>query len=224
MKSNAEYMLEEALERALGRKRDRFVEAYGLQSKSALVWQCMPEEALAVDVADQTLRAAIQEGTNAFSDTGWWCGFKVGRRPALVFDGLASTSDADASGWVTEVHEDGHFLAGVWTFPEVSANGQASRPAVADFYVDAFRDFALVAGKVYEAASYTSSVVVTCTMLHANQLPLAGNRDHILAPAVKRQVLRWPLLRAECPGHVQVACSAMAAQFMRAYGRAVPKG
>ena len=90
MKSIAEYSLEEALERALGRKRDSFVEAYGLQSKPALVWQCMPEEVLAVDVGNQAVRAAIQEGASAFSDTGWWCGFQAGRRPALVFEGLAS--------------------------------------------------------------------------------------------------------------------------------------
>lgn len=224
MKSTAEYSLEVALERALGRKRDSFVESYGLQSKPALVWQCVPEEALAVDVADHALRAAIQEGASASSDAGWWCGFQARGRPALVFEGLASTSDADGSGWVTEIHEDGHFLAGVWTFPEVSANGQTSRPAVAGFYVDAFRDFALVAGKVYQAASYTSGVVVTCTMLHADQLPLAGSRDHILAPAVRRQVLRWPLLTVKSPDHIKVACTAMAAQFMRAYGRVVPKG
>lgn len=212
------------MERVLARKRDSFVEDYGLRAKPALVWQCMPEESLDVDVVDDALRTAIQEGAGAVSDTGWWYGFNGGRRPVLVFDGLASTSAADASGWATEVHADGHFMAGVWSFPEVVLNGQTSRSAVADFYVDAFRDFAYVAGKVYKAASYTRTVSVTCTMLQANQLPMAGHRDRIIAPAVQRQVLRWPMLTVESPGHMEVACSAMAAQFMRAYGRAVPKG
>lgn len=224
MTSAAEYSLEDALERVLARKRDSFAEDYGLRAKPALVWQCMPEESLDVDVVDDALRTAIQEGAGDVSDTGWWYGFNAGRRPVLVFDGLASTSAVDASGWATECHADGHFMAGVWTFPEVSPNGQTPRAAVADFYVDAFRDFASVAGKVYEAVSYSSRVVLTCTMLQANQLPLAGHRDRIIAPAVQRQVLRWPMLTVESPGHLKVACSAMAAQFMRAYGRAVPKG
>jgi hypothetical protein len=223
MKTAADYSLDEALERAFERKRVNFIADYELGERPALVWQCMPAEPLVVDVANEPLREVLRDGAAAISDTGWWYAFKSGRRPTFVFEGLASSAVADATGCATEVHADGHVLAGLWTFPEVSSNTQTPSPAVAEFYTEAFRDFGFVAGKVYEATVYTRSALVTCTMLRSNQLPLAGSRDRILTPAVNRGELRWPIMTVEGPGHVSTACEAMAAQFMRAYGRVAPK-
>lgn len=223
MKTADDYSLDEAIERAFERKRVNFVADYELGARPALIWQCMPVETLMLDVTNEPLREALREGAAAISDVGWWCAFKSGRRPALVFEGLASSTASDAAGWATEVHADGHFLAGVWTFPEVSSSAQTPIPAVADFYADAFRDFGFVARKVYEAAVYNAGALVTCTMLRSNKLPLAGSRDGILAAAVNRSELRWPVLTVEGPEYILTACAAMAAQFMRSYGRVAPK-
>ncbi len=218
----ADNLLDEALERTFERKRVNFVADYEFGEIPALIWQCMPAKPLVVDIINEPLRDVLQAGAAAISDPGWWYAFKSGRRPSLVFDGLASSTAADASGWATEVHADGHFQAGIWTFPKVSLNTETRSSAIATFYTDAFRDFGFVASKIYQAALYTGGAFVTCTMLHSNQLPLIGGHDYILAPAVNRGELRWPVLTVDGTGHISTACTAMAAQFMRAYGRADP--
>jgi hypothetical protein len=219
MMSVEAYSLAQFREEVLGRKLDAFVEDYSLGPKPALVFQSMPLEAIGIDVSNDAIRTSIQEGAGAISDTAWWCAFKAGGRSVLVFDGLASSSEADEQGWASEVHVDGHFLAGLWTFPDFHEHGQASRPAVASFFVDAFRDFGFVARKVYEAASYSGSVAVTCTMLQANQLPLAAPRGNAITSAVKRSVLRWPPQTADGPADIDAACAVMAVRFMRTYGK-----
>lgn len=217
-----DYLMVEVLERAFERKRAHFIADYGLGENPALIWQCMPAEPLVVDVGKESVREALREGASGTSNTAWWYAFKSGRSPALIFEGLASSSVADAIGWATEVHEDGHFLAGVWSFPDVSASIQTTGHAIAEFYVDAFRDVGLLVNKVYKATAYTAAARVTCTMRHSNKLPLVTSHERILAPAVKRSELRWPVLTVEDLEHISTACTAMAAQFMRAYGRSVP--
>jgi hypothetical protein len=160
-------------------------------------------------------------GGGPASSDGWWHGFKMTGRPSLVFDGLASTTGRGGAGWASEIHVDGHLFAGVWTFPE-SAPGSANPwVGIADFYVDAFRDFTYLAGKVFEAASTSGEIHLTATMHQADRLALVENPGRVVVPAPKRKALRWPIATvnaAELPG----AGSAMAAQFMRVYGRKAP--
>lgn len=212
-------LLEQFRERALERKIEAFVQDYDLGSKPALVFQAMPLEPLAIDVKNHGVLTAVQEGAGAISDSGWWYGFKAAGRAVLVFDGLASTSNRIEQGWASEVHVDGHLVAGLWTFPDVRQDGLTSRPAVASFFVEAFRDFGFVTRSVYEATSYSGPVAVTCTMLQANELPLAASRGNTVSPAVKRSVLRWPLQLASGLTDIDSACGAMAVRFMRAYGK-----
>lgn len=134
--------LEEALERAFDRKRTSFIDDYELSSKPALIWQCWPTCELVVDTSNKKVREAIRNGGGSASNDGWWHGFKMGWESALVFDGLASTSDRAGAGWATELHVDGHLAAGVWTFPELGATSATPGPGVAEFFVGAFRDFA----------------------------------------------------------------------------------
>lgn len=219
MMSVETFSLAQFHERVLERKLDVFVEDYGLESKPALVFQSMPLVAVAVDVTNGAIQTAIQEGAGALSDTGWWYAFKASGRSALVFDGLASSSKADEQGWASEVHEDGHFLAGIWTFPDVSNSVQEPRPAVASFYVNAFRDFGFVAQKLYEAAKCSGGIALTCTLLRANQLSLAALNGNTIASPVKRSVLRWPLQTATSLAKIDAVCASMAGRFMRAYGK-----
>lgn len=214
---------DEELERAFGRKRTNFLEDYDLSTKPALIWQAWPTNELNVDISSEKLREAMRGGGGPASDDGWWHGFKMSWSPSLVFDGLASTTDRGGAGWASEVHVDGHLCAGVWTFPE-SAHGSSNPWAgIADFYVDAFRDFTHLAGKVFEAAGASGAVHLTATMHQADKLALIANPGRVVVPAPKRKSLRWPIATvnaAELPG----VASAMAAQLMRVYGkRAAPK-
>lgn len=222
MGTSRQIAVDDALERVFERKRSSFLDDYELQSKPALIWQARPSDELALDISDEKLRAALSAGGGPASNDGWWRGFKMNWRHSLVFDGVASVSDYGSAGWVTELHVDGHLMAGVWTFPELGPTSAKPGPGVADFYVDAFRDFAYLASNTYEAAGYATVVQMTCTMHHADRLPLLGNHDRVLAPAPKRQTLRWPIANVKA-AEMSQAGTAMATQFMRAYGRTGPR-
>lgn len=214
--------LDEALERAFDRKRANFLEDYDLKAKPALIWQAGPATELEVDISSEKLREAMRGGGGPGSDDGWWHGFKMSWWPSLVFDGLASTTDRGGADWATEIHVDGHISAGVWTFPE-SAHGSANPgPGVADFYVDAFRDFTYLASKVLEVAGASGAVHLTATMHQADRLALHANPGRVVVPAPKRKMLRWPIATVNA-AELPAAGSAMAAQFMRVYGRKAPK-
>lgn len=214
--------LEEALERFFKRKRTSFMEERELQTKPALTWQCWPSDALVLDLSNDKVREALREGGGPASTDGWWHGFKMSWRPALAFDGLTSSMDRGDAGWATELHADGHLVAGIWTFPELGSQSASPGPGVADFYVDAFRDFAYLAGKVYEAARYTATLHLTSTMHQADKLPLVGGYDRVVAKASTRKTLRWPIAIATVAALPEIG-SAMATQFMRIYGRNLPK-
>ena len=215
-------VLDVALERAFHRKRSNFLEDYELSAKPALILQAWPTNALEVDISSEKLRESMRGGGGPASSDGWWHGFKMSWYPSLVFDGLASAKDLSGAGWATEIHVDGHVSAGVWTFPESSPGSANPGPGVADFYVDAFRDFTYLASKVFEAIGTSDAVNLTATMHQADRLPLLANPGRVVAPAPKRKTLRWPIATvnaAECPR----VGALMAAQFLRAYGRNAPK-
>ncbi len=214
--------LDEALERACERKRVNFIDDYDLRTKPALIWQCWPTDALVLDVTDDKLLEAMRDGGGPTANDDWWQGFRRGSRPSLVFDGLASATDHGGEGWATEVHVDGHLAAGVWAFPELGSSSATPGPGVADFYVDAFRDFTYLAGRVCEGMGYSGLIYLTCTVLQADRLPLIGHRDQILAPAPKRKTLRWPITTVKAT-ETPKAGAAMAAQFMRAYGKSATR-
>lgn len=212
----------EALERAFERKRANFLEDYDLKAKPALIWQAWTADKLEVDISDEKLREAMRGGGGPASDDAWWHGFKVSGWPTLIFEGLASTKDRDGAGWATEVHVDGHITAGVWTFPGSGQGSATPGHGVAEFYVDAFRDFTYLASKVFDTAGASGAVHLTATMHQADKLALLADPGHVVAPAPKRKVLRWPIATVDA-AELLGAGSAMAAQFMRVYGRKASK-
>lgn len=213
--------LDEALERAFDRKRASFLEDYELKSKPALILQAWPAAPLEVDILDQNLQDAMRTGGGPTADDGWWNGFTFGWRPTLVFDGLSSKTEHGASGWATEVHVDGHIVAGVWTFPEGAEGTDAPRSGVADFYTGAFKDFSYLATQVLGILRGTGAVHLTTTMHLADKLALLAGRGRVSAPAPKRKTLRWPIATTTGADLAKTS-SAMAAQFMRTYGRRAP--
>ncbi len=208
---------QETIERAFATKRANLIEEHGIGEKPALIWQCMSSEPLSADVTSDSVKIAIRDGADAIGDNGWWNSFQAyGRAPALVFDGVASSTGSEHQ-WVTEFHTDGHFVAACWAFPEYSDHGLSGH-GIADFYTDAFRDFGYVAKQVYEATSYNRGLHVTCTLTHANELSMVGPHRNVLSK-VKRKQLRWPVHQVADPADLEAICQDMAAQLMRAYGR-----
>lgn len=208
---------QETIERAFATKRANLVEDHIIGEKPALIWQSSSSEPFSADVTSDSLKNAIRDGAEAIGDNGWWNNFhSYGCAPALVFDGLASSTGSEHQ-WVTEVHTDGHFIAACWAFPEYSDHGLSGQ-GIADFYTDAFRDFGYVAQRVYEALSYNSGLHVTCSLTHANELPMVGPHRNVVSK-VNRSLLRWPVHRVENLSDLEAICQDMAAQLMRAYGR-----
>jgi hypothetical protein len=207
----------DALARAFTQKRSAFVADYGLEEKPALIWQCMSVAALQIDVTSAPLRQAFEEGGQAMSDERWWCGFRAGRRAAAVFDGIAAHSHGRTEQWMTELHTDGHLVAGVWSFPE-SRPPQPLVCGVGDFYAAAFRDFGALAARVYAAMPAVKNLFITCTMQHADRLSLIADDGRVLASPPARQTLQWPHLPVASEQSLPVTCEAMVARFLRAYG------
>lgn len=209
---------DEILDRAFKKKRSAFLEDYELQAKPVLIWQAWPATAHKVDLSSDQLCEAISGGGGPGADDGWWGGFKPYGRPSLVFNGLKSIQNHANAGWVTEVHFDGHLVAGIWSFPETDIGKATPQQGVVDFYVDAFHNFAFLADKVFAAMGVTGEIHLTASLLQADKLALLGNAGRISASAPRRKSLRWPNLTIEC-AHISIEAVAMADQFMRIYGR-----
>lgn len=209
-----------AVERVLERKRTNFLDDWDLHQKPSLVWQCWPGGSLTLPVPDDKLRDALRAGGGPNSTGGWWEAFRS-PSPALVFDGLSSTAARRATdiGWVTEVHVDGYVGAGLWTFPECQRpKSDGARFGAADFYSDAFLDFASFTSEAYKAAAYSGRLFMTCTMHQADQLPLLDGHGLLVMPAPRRKTLQWPVVATDVQGLAAVGLE-MAARFLRVYGR-----
>lgn len=222
MEAVANFELIQMLEKLFDRRRTNFLEDLDLQNRPALTWQCWSSDVLRVDIANEKVKGALREGGGPSSTDSWWDGFKIRGQPALSFDGLTSVTDLEAAGWATELHVDGYIAACVWTFPEMGVRAVSPGPGVAPFYVDAFLDFTHLAANVYEAAGYESTLHLTATMHQADRLALLASLERVLAPAPKRKMLRWPILTVTMT-ELAAAGTAMAAQFMRIYGRSLPR-
>lgn len=209
--------LNEVLERAFDRKRFNFIEDYDLQTKPSLILQAWPASQFKVDLSSEKLREAFHGGGGPEAHDGWWHGFK-GWGASLVFDGLASPADRKDSDWVSEIHVDAHIAAGVWSFPEFSKDSSGVQPGVATFHKDAFHNFTYLTSKVFGVIGVSGPVHITATMHHADKLPFTGNHGREIAPAPKRKILRWPILKLDF-SELPAAGQDMAGQFLRIYGR-----
>lgn len=221
MERDQEIAIAEALERAFDRKRASFLEDYELRSKPALILQAWPVEPLDVDTSNEKLQDAMRKGGGPASGDGWWNGFTFGWWPTLVFDGLSSKSEHSAAGWATEVHVDGHIVAGVWTFPTASEGTSDAQLGVADFYSGTFKDFSYLATQILSSLEVSGAVHLTTTMHMADKLAYLAGRGRISAPAPNRKTLRWPIATTTGADLTKTS-SAMAVQFMRTYGRRAP--
>lgn len=196
-------------------KRSSFAIDYEVGDKPALVLQLMPVGArVTVDVRAAPVGKALRrEGVH--SEYAWWRQFVSSEGIKPVFDGIAANGKRSSNGWTTELHTDGHLIAGLWTFPNDGEQGVLVR----GFFQKVFADFAHLAAGVYEAAAVAGQMSATCTLLNATKLPLrprGGWGDG--SPAPSREVLEWPVEDiAEADG-IAAAFEVMRARFARAYG------
>ncbi len=213
--SMAAAWLHDRLAEQLRARRDHFLVDYSLADKPALVLQAMPLVAeQPVDVQAPALAKAMQrEGLNP--RFAWWQQFTSIGGVKAVFDGLAVNATGSSGGWATELHTDGHLIAGVWEFP-TTENGSVAVPT---FYDQVFADFAALAVNVYHVASVSGRFASTCSLLQAQTLPLVGNRGpYKIAPAPKRDRLEWPVAQVASADMLEAALTEMKGRFCRAYG------
>lgn len=212
------------LERAFEHKRVAFLADYRISEKPAWIWQFMPVQALKVDPENRYLQQVIMNGAVDSYANDWWSGFQTRRSTSLVFDGVSSARADTAPGYATEVHTDGHVIIGLWTFPDgIVHQGGTKGFGVADFHADAPKESAQVARNIYASLSYDAGIMFTSTLHQANLLPMVNNRGDILIAASGRQKLRWPVAEVSTPADLNSAGEDAARQFLRIYGRQLPR-
>ena len=204
---------------ALRRKLAAFRADYQLTDKPALVWQCRPTTPVEVDVKSAALKEALSKGAVPGTDSAWWYAFRSGQLPTVVFDGLASSRDAEGQGWVAEIHTDGHIVAGLWTFPDAPI-GEVRSPCMSTFHGLAFTDFGALVTNLLAAAAYEGQCEMTCTLLQAERLPfvLESNRYHPQPRRLRRDELQWRIRPCQGADSIRAVAALMAEDFLRAYG------
>jgi hypothetical protein len=194
-----------------------FVEDYSLAEKPVLVWQWRPCDPVDVDVSASTLHDLLCQGAVSSRIHAWWYGFRSNYGVVPVFAGVSSADPRSAAGWAAEVHTDGHLIAGLWTFPEVSVNGTQT-PCLSDFHLDAFQDFAELSGSTAKVINYAGQSCMTATLLRATSLQSvrSGNHWGQQPRTATRSTMQWRV-RTGSNDQLRAIGDAMAADYTRAF-------
>jgi len=206
----------------LRRKLRSFCDDYGLHGKPALILQCRPTKPMELDVRSQVLVDALEAGTGSQTDRdGWWYGFRAGRRPVPVFDGLAAYSAEEGQGWMTEIHCDGHLIGGIWSFREKWSQDGQPLQLITDFHTKLFSDFAALTTSVWAAGEVEYSGLVTCSLLNAQKFRFDRERFPFYARELKRNVLQWRVRDVRSPQALMEVLGLMSDELLRAFGQQV---
>lgn len=204
------------------RKLHDYVERHRLEQRPALIVQASPVDATLDLAVRSTLYSNLLAGGSG-RHGAWWNGFtQLSTRVEPFFHGIELLSYSEDPKWASELHTDGHVVAGTWTFPELS-DGQGKQVAVvAYFFTELFEDFVDIVDKVQQTLTPPESFDITATLWRANQLGFGrkstfGN-DVTLCPPSRLATLQWRVRRAaDRAGLVQVA-TRMASDLLGAYG------
>jgi len=180
-----------------------FAQAYGLAGTAALVVQAGPHPDDAkptLDVDDNALQQQFLAG--AGTQRAWWDGFHSMSRARPTFHGVASISNPREPTWASEMHRDGHFVAGVWAFPDLPTSDGRRVSVIADFYCDFFGDFCALVMRTLRQGGVSQAYEVTATLLGAQQLHFAkpsdfGGQHVISAQPLGVATLQWPVLAVD---------------------------
>ena len=99
------------------------------------------------------------------------------------------------------MHRDGHFIAGLWQFPDLPDPQGKAVPVIADFHAGFFNDFFNVVASTLQLENSTLKFETTATLVHADQLHFAGKSafgsHSIIAAPLSVQNLQWPIAVCE---------------------------
>lgn len=169
-----------------------FIAAYRLESRPALILQARAHNPAAINLHSADVQKQLQRG--AGDTNNWWGGFNSSFAIAPTFHGIGAISSREDPMWASEMHWDGHFIAGTWNFPMGRKNDEEV-PAIADFHSEVFGEFfgivkALTPGDVtYDC---------TATLWRASSLhymaPAPFGRQHVIrADPLVLEMLQWPV-------------------------------
>ncbi len=179
-----------------------FLHSYGVADRPALVVQARRApgtESGTVDVDDPEVQKRFLAGMR--TNNGWWQGFRSMTAVQATFHGIASLPTREQPPWAAEVHRDGHFIAGIWKFPEFSIRG-SNVPGLADFYVEMFNDFFQLLASTLQAGSEPPKYEVTASLVCAPKLYYAKRSDfgghHVIShDPLTIDYLQWPIAAAQ---------------------------
>jgi hypothetical protein len=114
-----------------------------------------------------------------------------------TFHGIASLPAREQPAWAAEAHRDGHFIAGIWRFPEFAVRG-SNVPSLADFYADVFSDFFQLVASTLQVGSEPPKYEVTASLVHAPKLHYAMRSfgGHVIRDPLTIDHLQWPIAAA----------------------------
>jgi hypothetical protein len=192
---------------------DHLLWVYGTSDRAGLVVQARPAQGAnfaGVNVHDQALQQRFLAG--AGDHATWWNGFRSMTAAMRTFHGVASLSSRDQPSWVFEVHRDGHFIAGLWKFPELPGSNGTSVPVIADFHAGVFDDFFTIVAATVQLSSGPVPFEVTATLVHADQLHFAsksdwGGQHRISSAPLSVENLQWPVIPCELGTSAWTACA-----------------
>jgi len=205
-----------------------FLHSYGVTERPSLVVQArrVPNsEPGTVDIGDSEVQKRFLAGVQ--STDGWWQGFTSMSVVKATFHGVASLPAREEPAWAAEAHRDGHFIAGIWRFPELSLRG-SNVPALANFYVGIFNDFFRLVASTLQAGSNSPQYEVTATLVRAAELHYA-TRSNFGGPDILKEPLtidnlQWPIATAKVgtPEWMSLAVQ-MGEALTGAYGDTPPR-
>lgn len=199
-----------------------YVVLHELENRPALIIQAKPAgQSLELDARSSRYVQLLSEGSGNVEER-WWSGFVKYSAPVKrSFHGIELVSCSDEPTWASELHTDGHLIAGIWSFPGVQGENEEPHKALPYFFADIFRDFTAIVGKIPLAPS-TLSFDITATLWLASHLHFGakarfGNGVETRLPT-RLPVLQWPVRRATNQGELNEVAAKMAEDLLAAYG------
>lgn len=200
-----------------------FLYSYRVVDRPSLVLQARPARGTGnadINVDDTDVQRRFLAGIQ--TQNGWWHGFGAMTAARRTFHGIASLRQRDDPPWAAEMHRDGHFIAGIWKFPEFSVDG-ATVQVLADFYADIFWDFLRLIDSTLKGVQDAPIYEATWTVVNAPKLHYGGGgmfgQFGVTASPLQIPHLQWSVYAASVgtPEWQQLALQ-MSKAFTGAYG------
>lgn len=169
---------------------------WSLADKPGLVVQARPLKEAALDVMEVKVRNALREGIDTDDAANFWDHFEAVRMLHNLH-GITATANTESPTWLTEVHRDGHMVAGVWDFPDMAARDGQNAAVIAYWYASFFEESFKLMANVAAAGRLNGEFQVTATLANANMLRYGArspaNRPMLSGEACLTQNVQWSI-------------------------------